>query len=79
MPLVIIITGVVLFGIVAGPLKLGLVAATIVLIIFASLASHEFTWKAALISAVLLAAFTVIAFAYGLKLQMPVWPSFLVR
>jgi hypothetical protein len=78
-PLLIVIGSVVLFGLVAGPLKLGLVVATIALIIASSLASDEFTWKATLISAVVLAAFTVAAFAYGLKLQLPVWPSFLVR
>lgn len=75
-PLLVIIGSVVLFGLVAGPLKLGLVAATIVLIIVSSWASDEFRWKEAVISSLLLAAFTVAAFAYGLKLQLPVWPAF---
>ncbi|MCC6194083.1 MAG: tripartite tricarboxylate transporter TctB family protein [Burkholderiales bacterium] len=78
-PLFIIIGSVVLFGVVAGPLKLGLVVATVVLIVTSSMASDEFTWKAALVSSVALAAFTVLAFAYGLQLQLPVWPAFLVK
>jgi hypothetical protein len=76
-PLLIIIGSVVLFGLVAGPMKLGLVAATIVLILVSSWASDEFWWKEAVISSIILAAFTVAAFAYGLKLQLPVWPTFL--
>jgi hypothetical protein len=78
-PLLVILSSVVLFGILAGPLKLGLVVATIALVIGASWASHEFTWRAALISSIVLAIFVVVAFAYGLKLQMPVWPAFLAR
>jgi hypothetical protein len=73
-PLLVVIASVVLFGI-AAP-KLGLVVATILLVVVSSTASDEFRWKEAAISSLLLAAFTVAAFAYGLKLQMPVWPWF---
>jgi len=76
-PLLIVLGSVLLFGIIAGPLKLGLVVATVVLILVSSTASDEFTWKAAVISAIVLAAFTVVAFAWGLKLQLPVWPAFI--
>ena len=76
-PLLIILGSVILFGL-AVP-KLGLVVATVVLIIASSVASDEFHWKEAVISSLFLAVFTVAAFAYGLKLQMPVWPVFLVQ
>ena len=73
-PLLVIIASVVVFGI-AAP-KLGLVVATVLLIVVSSWASDEFHWKSALISSVLLAVFVVFAFAKGLQLQMPVWPWF---
>ena len=73
-PILVVIGSVVVFGIAAPPL--GLVIATILLIVVSSMASDEFTWKAALISSIVLAAFVVIAFAKGLQLQLPVWPWF---
>ncbi len=74
-PILIVLGSVVLFGL-AAP-KLGLVVATIILVIASSMASDEFTWKAAILSSIFLAIFTVLAFAYGLKLQLPVWPWFM--
>jgi hypothetical protein len=74
-PLLIVLGSVVLFGLTVVPL--GLVLATILLIIVSSMASHEFAWKEATIASVLLAAFVVAAFAYGLKLQLPTWPAFI--
>jgi len=73
-PILVIIGSVVAFG-VAAPWG-GLVVATILLIIISSAASDEFRWKEAVISSVILAVFTVLAFSYGLKLQLPVWPWF---
>jgi hypothetical protein len=73
-PLLVIIGSVIVFGIAAPPL--GLVVATLLLVILSSTASDEFRWKEAVISSVFLAAFAVAAFAYGLQLQMPVWPWF---
>jgi hypothetical protein len=73
-PVLVVIASVVVFGIAAPPL--GLVAATVLLVIVSSAASDEFRWKEALISSLLLAAFTVAAFSYGLQLQLPVWPAF---
>ena len=66
---------VVVFGL-AAP-KGGLVVATILLIVLSSTASHEFRWKEAIIASVVMAAFVVAAFAWGLKLQLPVWPAFI--
>jgi putative tricarboxylic transport membrane protein len=74
-PLFIVLGSVVVFGI-AAP-KLGLIVATILLIFLSSMASHEFRLKEALISSVALAAFTLVAFVYGLKLQLPTWPWFI--
>jgi len=74
-PILVITASVVVFGL-AAPFG-GIVVATILLIIVSSAASDEFHWKEAVISSVLLAAFTVAAFSYGLKLQLPVWPWFI--
>jgi hypothetical protein len=73
-PLLVVIGSVVVFGLAAPPL--GLVVATVLLVIVSSAASDEFRWKEAVVSSLILAAFTVIAFAYGLQLQLPVWPWF---
>jgi hypothetical protein len=74
-PLLIVLGSVVLFGLTVVPL--GLVLSTILLIVVASTASHEFRWKEATIASVLLAGFVVVAFGYGLKLQLPILPPFL--
>jgi len=75
-PLAIVLASVVLFGLTVVPL--GLVVATILLIVVSSTASHEFRWKEATIASIVLAAFVVVAFTWGLKLQLPVWPGFIV-
>ena len=76
-PVFIVLGSVVVFGFTVIPL--GLVLATILLIVLASTASHEFRWKEALVASVVLAAFVVAAFGYGLNLQLPILPSFLGR
>jgi hypothetical protein len=73
-PLLVIIASVIVFGAAAVPL--GLIVASVLLVVVSSAASHEFRWKEALISSLLLAAFTFVAFVWGLKLQIPVWPWF---
>ena len=52
----------------------GLVVALAALIIVASLASPEFTWRGASINTVVLIIFCVGVFVYGINLQFPVWP-----
>ena len=74
-PLLIILGSVVLFAF-AAP-KLGLIGATVLLILASSTASHEFRWKEAVLSSAFLAVFVLGAFVYGLKLQLPTWPWFL--
>jgi hypothetical protein len=74
-PLLIVLGSVVVFAM-AAP-KLGLIVATILLIVLSSMASHEFRLKEAVISSLALAVFTLAAFVYGLKLQLPTWPWFI--
>ncbi len=74
-PLAWIIGAVMLFGLLLQPL--GMVASLVALVIVSSLASHEFTWKGALITAVALIAFSSAVFIWGISLQIPLWPSFL--
>ena len=74
-PVLIVLGAVLVFGLVVN--WLGLVLATMLLVILSSFASHEFRWKEATIASVALAVFVVIAFRYGLKLQLPTWPPVL--
>jgi len=55
--------------------SLGLVVCVTVLVIIASLASHEMRKKEVIASIIVLAGMSVGIFVYGLKLQMPVWPD----
>ena len=74
-PLLIVLGSVLAFGLAAT--RLGIVAATVLLIVISSTADREFRWKEALISSAVLAALTVAAFIWGLGVQLPVWPPFL--
>ena len=55
----------------------GLALTVPVLIIITSLAGDEFRWRGVLISAVVLTLFSWLIFVYGLKLTIPMWPSFI--
>ncbi len=70
-----ILGSVVLFGLLLKPL--GMVLSVIVLVLVSSMASHEFSWKGAILNAVILVLISVGAFVYGINLQMPVWPAFI--
>ncbi|MCE3271925.1 MAG: tctB [Ramlibacter sp.] len=70
-----ILGAVVLFGLLLQPA--GLVLSLVVLVLVSSRASHEFTWRGALVNAVVLVAFSVGAFIKGISLQLPLWPAFL--
>jgi hypothetical protein len=54
----------------------GLILATVVLVLVSSRASHEFRWRASLISAVAVSGFCALVFVGGLSLPMPLWPTF---
>jgi len=74
-PTIVVLFSVVLFGLIVT--YAGLALSTVILIVLASTASSEFRWKEALISGILLAALAVGVFIVGLKLQLPIWPTFL--
>jgi putative tricarboxylic transport membrane protein len=69
----VILFSVVIFGYVLKPL--GLVAATVLLVVVSAWGGHEFRWKEVTILSVALAVFSVLAFVKGLGLPMNVWPS----
>jgi len=73
-PTLIVLGSVVLFGQIVP--TVGLALSTIVLIVLASSASPEFRWKESLVVAVLLSALSVGVFIIGLKLTLPIWPTF---
>jgi hypothetical protein len=52
----------------------GVALSTVLLIVTASAASHEFRPRESLIAGVLLAALAVGVFVIGLQLQLPIWP-----
>jgi hypothetical protein len=66
---------VVLFGLLLLPL--GLLVSTTLLVVVSSMASHEFRWKEALLSAAALVFIVWVVFVYGLDFQVPIWPSFM--
>ncbi|KWR78640.1 tripartite tricarboxylate transporter TctB family protein [Cupriavidus sp. IDO] len=70
-----ILGAVILFGLLLKPL--GMVLSVLVLVLVSSMASHEFSWKGAILNAIILVVISLGAFVYGINLQMPVWPAFL--
>jgi len=74
-PLVLVGSSVVLFGMLLQPV--GLLAATFILVIVCSRASHEFRWQEALLNAAVLILVVLVVFVYFLKFQVPVWPAFI--
>ncbi|TEA78170.1 tripartite tricarboxylate transporter TctB family protein [Allopusillimonas ginsengisoli] len=56
---------------------LGVYVTVFLLVVMSSFASHEFSWKIAIITAVGLVAFVWLAFIKGLGLIFPLWPSFI--
>ena len=83
-PLAYILGSNLVFGILLGGLPsiglppMGLIAAIFALIIIASKAGDEFHWKSVILLSVVLSIGSYLAFIALLKLQMPVWPTFLV-
>jgi hypothetical protein len=71
-PIAIVLGSVMLFGLVVN--KAGLVIATLLLVLVSSTASHEYRWRESIVAAIALAVFVVVAFRYGLGLQLPTWP-----
>lgn len=82
-PLVLIILANLLFGVMLGGLPsiglppMGLIAGIFVLTIIASLAGDSFHLKEVLLLSVVLSIGSYAAFIMLLKLQFPVWPTFI--
>ena len=74
-PLLVVLGSVVMFGAIVP--TLGVLISTVLLIVAASAASHEFRPKEALIIGVGLAVLSVGVFIIGLKLILPIWPTFI--
>jgi len=73
-PLLTVLGSVVLFGYIVN--LAGLVVSTIILIVMSSWASTEFRLKESIIAGIALSVLVVLVFVVGLKLQLPIWPSF---
>jgi hypothetical protein len=73
-PLIVIVFAIALFGVMLE--RIGLAFTVPVLIVIASLAGDEFHWKGVVANAVVLTIGAWAIFVVGLKLTIPVWPSF---
>ena len=74
-PTLVVLLSVVVYGILIG--WLGVAISTVLLIVAASAASHEFRYKESIVAGLLLAALAVGVFVVGLGVQLPIWPAFL--
>jgi hypothetical protein len=74
-PLIVIFTAIAVFG--ATITWLGMVISIPILICISSLAGDEFHWRDVLINAVVLTVASWLIFIVGLKLTIPMWPSFI--
>ena len=74
-PLLVIVVAIAVFGFSIN--RLGLALTVPILILITSLAGDEFKWLGVVINAAVLTVFSWLIFVYGLKLNIPVWPSFI--
>ena len=74
-PLIMITATVAIFGWMLP--HMGMVVALPILVIVAALAGDEFHWKDALINSAILTAGSWVIFIWGLKLTIPLWPTFI--
>ena len=75
-PTVLVLGAAIAFGYLLKPL--GLVAATMVLVLIGAAGGHEFRWREVIPLAAALAAFAVGVFVFGLGLPFPLWPEALL-
>ncbi len=73
-PLVVILVSVVLFGYLLP--RLGMVISLPILVLMSAYASDEHTWLGSIVNAVVLTLMSWLVFVVGLKLTIPMWPSF---
>jgi hypothetical protein len=72
-PTLFVLGASVAFGYLLKPL--GLVLATVLLVVISAAGGHEFRWREAVLLAAGLAAFAVGVFVFGLGLPFPLWPQ----
>lgn len=70
-----ILGAVTLFGVLLEPL--GLVLSLALLVVVCMRGSHEFRWREALATAVVLIVFSLVTFVWGIEMQIGLWPAFL--
>ena len=71
-PLLLVLGAVTLFGVLLVPL--GLILASVVLLFMSTLASHEFQWRYALVTMLILISACYLIFILGLGLPIPILP-----
>ena len=69
-----ILGSVVAFALLVGPLNMGLVAASLVIVVMSAYGGEEFNWRDAILSAVILCVACVAIFYYGLGLPFRLFP-----
>jgi hypothetical protein len=74
-PLIVVVVAITVFGLLLP--RLGMIITIPILITITSLAGDEFRWKGVLAAAVVLTIASYMIFIFGLKLTIPVWPSFI--
>ena len=74
-PLIIIVAAISVFGITIT--WLGMIISIPILILISSFAGDEFHWRDVLINSIVLTVASWLIFIVGLKLTIPMWPSFI--
>jgi drug/metabolite transporter (DMT)-like permease len=74
-PLIVVLASVALFGFILP--RVGMLISLPLLVLLSSWASDEFSWKGAVITAVILTVMSWVIFVKGLALTIPVLPTFL--
>jgi putative tricarboxylic transport membrane protein len=72
-PTLFVLGGAIAYGYLVRPL--GLVAATVLVVMVTAAGGYEFRWREALILAIALAVFSVLVFVYALGLPFQLWPE----
>lgn len=72
-PTLFVLAGTIAFGYLIKPL--GLVIATLAVVLITAAGGYEFRWREAILLAIALAVFAVAVFVYGLGLPFPLWPE----
>ena len=75
-PLVFILGGSIAYGYLLKPL--GLMLATVLVVMISAAGGHEFRWREVLVLSVALAVFSLAVFVYALGLPFPLWPEMLL-